>query len=267
MSREGDLFDRAIYLLVTRVPGRIVAAITLLLYPGLGLLVPVALTWSGSWLAIVNFAAVMLAAFISLGWLGVQLDASRRRQLVEWTTNLRLLNAEEFEWFVGELYRREGWTVREPGKQDRPDGNIDLVLTRGKERRLVQVKRWTAHQVGVSDIRAFAGTLLREHVDGQHGDFVTLSSFTEQALSEAKSTGITLIDGRDLYRKVDTARAGDPCPVCGQAMRLDRSPHGWWFRCTADGCSGKRDLGADPGRAVELLTQRPPATGADIGTP
>ncbi len=256
MSEDGDPFDRAIHLLVTRVPGRIVAAITLLLYPVLGLLVPLALTWSGYWLASVNFFAVMLAAFISLGWLTAQLDASRRRQLVEWTTNLRLLNAEEFEWFVGELYRRDGWTVRETGKQSRPDGNVDLVLSKAGERRLVQVKRWTAHQVGVNDIRAFAGTLLREHADGRHGDFVTLSSFTDQAAREAKTIGMTLIDGRELYRMVDAARRGDPCPICESAMRLDRSSHGWWFRCTAAGCSGKRDLGADPGRAVELLTRR-----------
>lgn len=44
-------------------------------------------------------------------------------------------------------------------------------------------------------------------------------------------------------------------------MVLDRSQHGWWFRCVADGCTGKRNLDREPALAVELLTQ-PPGAGA-----
>ncbi len=44
-------------------------------------------------------------------------------------------------------------------------------------------------------------------------------------------------------------------------MALDRSQHGWWFRCIANGCAGKRDLDREPALAVELLT-RPPTTAA-----
>lgn len=35
----------------------------------------------------------------------------------------------------------------------------------------------------------------------------------------------------------------------------DLSPRGWWLRCVAPGCQGKRDLGNEPGRALGLLTQ------------
>ena len=38
-------------------------------------------------------------------------------------------------------------------------------------------------------------------------------------------------------------------------MLLGRSSRGWWFRCVTPGCGGKRDLGRNPGRAVELLTE------------
>src|SRR5438445_343689 len=63
---------------------------------------------------------------------------------------------------------------------------------------------------------------------------------------------------RHLAERIDKVRRPQPCPICGQPMQLDRSPHGWWLRCVAAGCRGKRDLGAEPGRAVELLTQPPP---------
>jgi hypothetical protein len=88
--------------------------------------------------------------------------------------------------------------------------------------------------------------------------FVTFSTFTDAARMESRSNGMTLLDGRDLFAMMDVARKAEPCPTCSRPMLLDRSPRGWWFRCVAPNCAGKRDLGADPGRAVELLTQQPP---------
>lgn len=257
MRSDEGWFDSALTAFVTKVPGRLVALTALFFYPILGLLLPLALGWSTLNLISLNFFGVTFAALVSLGWLTVRLEASHRRHLVEWTTNLRLLSSEEFEWLVGELYRRDGWTVRERGRQDAPDGNIDLELRKGRERRLVQCKRWTSHLVGVNDIRAFAGALLREGTDGAHGDFVTLSGFNKYAQREADSMRMTLVDGRELYQRVEAARRVEPCPSCSSPMLLDRSLHGWWFRCTAAGCSGKRNLDADPARAVDLLTQPP----------
>lgn len=253
------IWDHVLIPFVTRVPGFGVAAAALLLYPGIGLLLPLYLGWSTSWLVAMNLLGVTFAAVVGLGWLAIQLEAANRRHLVEWTTNLRLLSAEEFEWMVGELFRRGGWKVQETGRQDGPDGNIDLVLTKGNERRIVQCKRWTARWVGVNDIRTFAGTLLREGLPGTQGIFVTLSEFNEQARQEAQRTGIEIVDGRDLYARVDEARRSEPCPICKSPMVLGQSAHGWWFRCVAQGCTGKRDLGSEPGRAVDLLTQGPPA--------
>jgi len=259
MKRLERLVERGVGALVTRVSGRTVALISLLLYPGLGLAVPLALSWSIPNLVGANMVGVTFAAVISLGWLGVQLDAKDRRHLVEWTTNLRLLSAEEFEWMVGELFRRDGWKVRETGRQDAPDGNIDLELTKGTVRRIVQCKRWTAWEVGVNDVRNFAGALLREGLRGSDGIFITLSDFNDNALLEAQRAGIAVVSGRELYARVERARRSEPCPICQRPMVLARSEHGWWFRCVAEGCTGKRDLGNEPGRAVDLLTRRPPA--------
>jgi HJR/Mrr/RecB family endonuclease len=255
MNAAADWIDRAIFAFVRRVSGRVVALVALAFYPGFALVMPLAFGWTPSWLINANLIGVMFAALVSLGWLFVQMEAKDRRHLLEWTTDLRHLTAQEFEWLVGELFRREGWTVKETGSQDGPDGNVDLELTKGRVRRLVQCKRWTSAHVGVDHVRAFAGTLHRERL--REGAFVTFSQFTEQAVQEAGINGIELIDGRELYRRIERVRRSEPCPNCQNPMVLDRSQHGWWFRCNAAGCSGKRNLDGEPARAVELLTQRP----------
>jgi ssDNA-binding Zn-finger/Zn-ribbon topoisomerase 1 len=58
-----------------------------------------------------------------------------------------------------------------------------------------------------------------------------------------------------LVRRIETVRASEPCPICATPMLLDQSMHGWWLHCPGwtEGCTGKRDLDPDPGRALELL--------------
>jgi len=100
VSTLSDLLERAVLGLVTRLSGWIVAVIALLFYPGAGLLLPLALHWSTGALVEANLLGTVLAGVISLGWLSAQIEAAKRRHLVEWTTDLRLLSAEEFEWLV-----------------------------------------------------------------------------------------------------------------------------------------------------------------------
>ena len=236
------------------------ALVAIAFYPGLGLLVPIALNWSMTQLVSVNVIGASGAAIFSLGWFAAVTERARRRHLVDWTTDLRLLDAEEFEWLVGEAFRREGWKVTETGHQDSADGNIDLDLKRKGERKIVQCKRWTSWQIGVDEIRSFGGTLLREHLPGSAGMFVTLSEFNEHARAEAHKIHIELVDGRDLYARVEKVRRPEPCSICQKPMLLGRSQHGWWFRCVTPGSMGKRDLGSEPGRAVEFLTESPVRT-------
>lgn len=243
---------------LTRVVGRFGITAALLLsagtYATIGLALPLSIG-AGRFLFIsLNFFGVSLAWLLNVAWLYSVVQATQRRHLLEWTTNLRLLSSQEFEWIVGELLRREGWDVTETGREG-PDGNIDLRVRRGDRERLVQCKRWQSYNVGVDEIRKLAGTLMREELGGQSGIFVTLSRFTESAMEEAGKLGIELIDGAELAGRIEQVRASEPCPDCGTPMLLDRSPHGWWLRCPcwSDGCRGKRDLGNEPGHAVELL--------------
>jgi hypothetical protein len=239
------------------VPGAVIAAMALIFWPGIGLLLPIWTGLSGSWFAVANIAGTVLAATLALGWLILQVKYQDRRHLLEWSTDLRLLDAEEFEWLVGEVFRREGWAIEETGRQDGPDGGVDLRLTKGAEQRIVQCKRWESWRVGPASIREFAGTLSREHLSASAGVFVTLSTYTDQARDEAKKLDLTLIDGTDLLARIEKVRRAEPCPDCGAPMVFDRSPRGWWFRCPKyPDCAGKRDLGSDVGRAAELLARK-----------
>ena len=115
MNKFDDLTERLLFGFATRASGRTLMVVAVLLYGGVGLAVPLALGWSVAWLIAANVTGTMLAGVVVLVWLAVQVRASHRRHLVEWTTNLRLLDSEEFEWLVGELFRRDGWKVEEFG--------------------------------------------------------------------------------------------------------------------------------------------------------
>lgn len=121
VSTLADWLDRAVMALVDHVPGWAIAALALVFYPGLGLFLPLALNWRSAWLIDANVIGVCGAAVLSLGWFAAQVEAAKRRHLIEWTTEFRHLDAEEFEWLVGEMFRREGWKVEETGGHGTPD--------------------------------------------------------------------------------------------------------------------------------------------------
>jgi hypothetical protein len=254
---EDRYFDGIMWV-AKNVHGGLVATLALIGWPGAGLLFPVLFRLDTGWLVNLNIYGTLFAVSLVVAYLIVQVQARDRRHLIEWTSDLRLLDAQEFEFLVGEVLRREGWTVRERGRQGGPDGNIDLEIRRGKEQRIVQAKRWESWQVGVDDVRAFAGTLMREGKKGGDGIFVTLSGFTPQAREEAKKLSLELVDGSDLAARIEKVRQSVACPNpdCRQPMRFGKSPYGWWFYCIAPGCGGKKDLGAEPGKAVALLIEQ-----------
>ncbi|MGD1012080.1 MAG: restriction endonuclease [Acidimicrobiales bacterium] len=256
MTKTPHSLERLVTALARRISGPTALALAAVFYT-LGVAIPLALGLPKFDLVLCSFACALFAASVPMAWLLVQLENSHRRKLVDWTTSLRLLSAEEFEWLVGEIFRREGFEVEETGNQENPDGNIDLRLLKDGQRKIVQCKRWASWLVGVDEVRKLAGTLMRERLCGRDGIFVTLSSFTVQAEDEAKAIGLTLIDGRKLDDMRQRVRRSEPCPRCGQPMAFGNSRRGWWFYCLAGDCDGKRDLGSDEGRAIEFLIQGP----------
>ena len=63
--------------------------------------------------------------------------------------DLAALSWEQFEEVIADAVRRHGYVVRETGGRGTADGGVDLVLTRGGERTVVQAKHWRAHRLGV----------------------------------------------------------------------------------------------------------------------
>jgi hypothetical protein len=57
-----------------------------------------------------NAFGVLWGRAIVLTWLVSQQHRQHRRTLLEWTSDLRRLSANEFEWLVGEVLRPAGLT-------------------------------------------------------------------------------------------------------------------------------------------------------------
>jgi hypothetical protein len=258
--------------LITRTMGRLPLTVALLVagavYIGIGLALPLALDAPTGSLIGLNVIGAATAWALTLGWLFPVVEARARRQLLEQTTNLRLLSSREFEQLVGEVLRNEGWKVEEVGQHGRPDGGVDLEIRRGDRRRLVQCKRWQSWQVGVGEVRQLAGAMLRENLSSDAGVLVTLSDFSPAAIAEARKVGIELIDGAELIRRLekagatgilrnDTRELAYPCPQCGTPMILGHNRHGYWLSCpnyVTD--KGKLNLGSDPRLALERLIRK-----------
>lgn len=150
----------------------------------------------------------------------------------------------EFEMLMAEAFRLQGFSVKDLGGQG-PDGGIDLVLTKGSERHLVQCKQWRAMKVGVAVVRELYGVMSAEGATG--GFVVTSGTFTQDAAEFAQGRNVRLIDGVQLLGLLDAAKnKGTPakatqahengngsskrlspvCPKCNADMKLRQARKG-----------------------------------------
>ena len=121
---------------------------------------------------------------------------------------LHEMSWSEFEMLVGESFRLQGYQVLETGQATGggPDGGVDLVLSRDREKYLVQCKQWKAFKVGVPVVRELYGVMAAQGAAG--GFVVTSGSFTAEAVAFAKGRNVRLLDGTELFRMIQQARAG-----------------------------------------------------------
>ncbi len=148
------------------------------------------------------------------------------------TSALDGMSWQQFELLVGEAFRRQGYAVHENGGGG-ADGGVDLVLSRGGEKFLVQCKQWRAYKVGVDVVRELYGVMAAR---GAAGGFVVSSGrFTKEAIQFASGRNLRLIDGPQLHALIQQTRAPLPpapapvatpqaaahepaCPNCMQPM-------------------------------------------------
>lgn len=182
---------------------------------------PAAELWSSMWWMCLVFLAPMLVSLAR---------RARKRKMFERTSrieSIRGLSWKEFEELLGEAYRRTGFRVQEnPGKG--PDGGIDLVITRGNQRYLVQAKQWRTYKVGVKVVREMLGLVVSENAAG--AIIVTSGEFTAEAKTFAKANpSVQLVAGDQLMHMIETIQTGRTVPIAGvtelqAAHTADRSP-------------------------------------------
>ena len=191
---------------------------------------------------------VMLAPWVATavllaGLVGILRRHWRRLLLSRATSlpNIRAMAWPEFEPLVGEAYRNQGYTVTERGGRH-ADGGIDLELSRGSERVVVQCKHWLNRQVPVERVRELLGVVTAEGAD--RGILVATSGFTRDAVKFAAGKPLRLIDGNALARFAQQAKQAPAlpsapvvpssnvstqppdCPTCGKAMVLRTARRG-----------------------------------------
>lgn len=171
--------------------------------------------------------------------MGAAISARNRKhrfKLIETQTGIESVRAmpwQDFEIFVGEAFRRQGYAVEELGGST-PDGGVDLVLYKGGQKSIVQCKRWKTYSVGVSPVRELYGVMTAESAHACI--FVTSGTYTRDAIAFAKGKPIQLIDGSELVKLVGNVQSsmqiagrnmdaesrvestGPSCPVCGGEM-------------------------------------------------
>jgi len=181
-----------------------------------------------------------------IGLLGAGMSFVRRKQRTALVTDVAQAKSShaldgmswrEFELLVGEAFRLQGYRVAENGGGG-PDGGIDLAMTKGSEKFLVQCKQWKAFKVGVDVVRELYGVMAAKGATG--GFVVTSGRFTDDAKAFADGRNVQLLDGPKLFVMIQqakqslTATAQQPaskpqmaqqtaaiepvCPQCGAGM-------------------------------------------------
>ena len=212
-----------------------------------------------------------------VGLVGAAMSFFRRKQRAALVTDVaqaQSANAldgmswQEFEMLVGEAYRLQGYRVTENGGGG-ADGGVDLALTKGSEKFLVQCKQWKAYKVGVDVVRELYGVMAAKGATG--GFVVTSGRFTDDAKAFAEGRNVQLVDGPKLFAMIKqaklslTATAQQPaskptmaqskaaiepiCPQCGSGMvkrtaRKGSNAGGEFWGCSKfPTCKGVRQSG------------------------
>jgi restriction system protein len=203
--------------------------------------------------AFFGLLAVLSAVFSK--WRATMLDSQKDRE------SISNLSWKEFEWLVGEAYRRQGFSIEE-SLGGGADGGVDVVLRRDGEMILVQCKHWKTLSVGAPVVREMFG--LVGHHEASGAIVITSGGFTREAEAFAEGKPITLVDGPrllELIKGVQRIRNEEPepapqsvktsapvCAKCGTPMVLRSAKRGanagnsFWGCSSYPKCTGTRPV-------------------------
>lgn len=149
---------------------------------------------------------------------------------------IRKIDWYQFEKVVALVYENLGYVVSRRGGAN-PDGGIDLIVEKDKQRKAIQCKHWKTWNVGIKAVREFLGALTAEQI--KDGVFVTLRGYSAEAKQFADKHGIEIINERGLVEMLENANARyNPefveilndtrkiCPKCERKMVLRTATKG-----------------------------------------
>ena len=201
---------------------------------------------------------------------GAALSAFRRRHREQLVSNvsqsksadaLNDMSWREFELLVGEAFRLQGYRVSETGGAG-PDGGIDLVLSKGSEKFLVQCKQWKAFKVSVTVVRELYGVMAAKGAAG--GFVVTSGRFTEDATAFASGRNIQLIDGALLHGLISQAKNARSAAQGALPHKLSSAPLAPSLRPGLAAVATQVSVPSCPSCA-STMTKRRARQGANVG--
>jgi len=135
-----------------------------------------------AWLTLAGLLLVAVAALLPRLWPG------RRRR------GVGRLSPQDFERAVAATFRARGYAVE--NRRFSGDHGVDLLVRRGRERAVVQCKRYSG-TVGEPVLRDLYGAMA--HEGANRGYVVTSGRFTEPARRWARGKRIVLVDGASAW--------------------------------------------------------------------
>jgi restriction system protein len=198
----------------------------------------------------VAFQYILPTAFLIASILSVLATRRRQRVYANVATNneqLHKLSWRDFELLVSEFFRRRGFSVKEVGGGG-PDGGVDLIISSGTDRYVVQCKKWKARKVDVTTVRELYGVMAAMSAAGAF--VVTSGTFTDEARRFAEGKEIELIASEYLLSEIgkdqiiqrtaetlNTRHSAPACPQCGASMTMRTTRNGHKAGTTFWGCS------------------------------
>jgi restriction system protein len=174
------------------------------------------------------FLQYFLPVAFCFGAIGSVIARAKRRKLIVDVASatkpgktIEGISWQQFEQLTGEAFRRQGFTVTETGGNG-PDGGIDLILHKDREKYLVQCKQWRSLKVGVTVIREFFGVMAAEGAVG--GFVVTSGAFTAEAKAFASGRNIRLVEGVELNRWITASRSTQSTPSVSNLTPINPVP-------------------------------------------
>ena len=134
------------------------------------------------------------------------------------------MTGEEFEEFLEFHFKKEGYKTHLTPKTG--DYGADLVVKKGREKIVVQAKRWNQN-VGVEAVQQAVASI--KYYKAHRAMVITNSSFTENARNLAKANNVTLIDRKDILKLTEKNQS---CPLCNSRLQKKEGKYGFFYGCT-----------------------------------